>query len=332
MAAAMPAPGWEHPLGESAPHLDPRYTEVSTLSDASTLRAAHLDPEGIERCVLTFGPVMLAPAYPGPGFGLAVTRAANNWLMDRWLADSDERLFGLLLVPNQLPDAAVEEIRRVGRNPRIVGVLMAGNGLGRPFGHPVYHPIYEAASELGLPILINVGGDFPPNTASHPTAGGWPSTFAEYYCLRAQAIMTHLVSLITQGVLERHRDLKVMVVGAGVAWIPGWLWRFDGDFRAYSARETPWLRRSPSEQVRDQVRVSTYSLASEPADATLGNFLQAVPGMEDILCYASGFPAWDANHPAEVDSRFPRAWRTRILSDNAAGFFRWPSRQLAEVS
>jgi len=79
---------------------------------------------------------------------------------------------------------------------------MVGNGLGKPFGHPVYHPIYAAAAEASLPVAIHLGGDAVPDTLTHPTAGGLPSTYAEFRVVGAQALMTHLVSLIGQGVFE----------------------------------------------------------------------------------------------------------------------------------
>ena len=59
-----------------------------------------------------------------------------------------------------MPDPGkMAEIRRAGAHERMVGIALGANGLGLPFGHPAYHPIYEAASEMKLPILIQVGLD-----------------------------------------------------------------------------------------------------------------------------------------------------------------------------
>jgi uncharacterized protein len=315
MAPLVPPAGWSHP--------DSDWLPDAPGADPAALEAA-LAERGVERAVLVPVQGLVAGALPHAAYSLDLVRAVNDWTRERWLS-SPGRLHGLVLAPAQLPDEAVREIRRVGTHPRIAGVLLAGSGQGRPFGHPGYHPIYAAAAELGLPVVIHTGSEAPPNTASQPTAGGLPSTFAEYYALRAQPVMTHLMSLISQGVLDRHPDLRVVAIGAGVAWLPGWLWRFDADFRSYAAREAPWMRRFPSEQVREQVRVTTYSFGAIRDREGFRRLLGAADWLADTLCYAGGFPSWDADAPDAVAAAFPDAWRRRVLGENALAAFRWPS-------
>ena len=97
--------------------------------------------------------------------------------MDAWLA-RDERLYGLILVSGAMADVAAEEIRRLGRNERMVGVAMGANVLNLTFGHPAYHPIYRAAADQGLPVVIQVGSDLPASLLTPPVAGGHASTYA----------------------------------------------------------------------------------------------------------------------------------------------------------
>jgi predicted TIM-barrel fold metal-dependent hydrolase len=304
MAPLVPYAAWEHPDGG-------RRREPASAAPAA------------RRSVLCLDQSLLVGALPNANYGLSLARALNDWTSERHLAAGDGA-HGLVVAPMQVPEQAAAEVRRAGRNPRMVGVLLAGNGLGKPFGHPVYHPVYAAAAELGLPLVVHTGTESPPNTAGHPTAGGYPSTYGEYYSLRAQPIMTHLMSLIVQGVLETYPGLKVLAVGAGLAWLPGWTWRFDSDFKAYAARETPWLRRFPSEQLIRQVRVTTYSFRSAPEPEAFGRFLAAAPWLAGMLCFASGAPRWDADLPETVAAAFPEDWRPGLLHDNAAGLFRWP--------
>ena len=114
-----------------------------------------LDVQGIERAVLTPGPVLRGSTIRNHYYALAINRAANDWMIDACLGGSDRRLFGTLVVSNRLPGEAATEIRRLGANDRIVAVTMAGGGLGKLYGHPVYHPIYEAAADLDLPVVIH---------------------------------------------------------------------------------------------------------------------------------------------------------------------------------
>jgi uncharacterized protein len=313
MAPLLPGPAWSHPESEWLPEAP--AAEPEALASA-------LAERGVERALLVPHLALIAGSLPHAAYSLDLVRAINDWTVERWLGGRSA-LHGLILAPAQLADEAVTEIRRLAGNPRFAGVLLSGSGQGRPFGHPGYHPIYAAAAELGLPVVLHTGSEAPPNTASQPTAGGLPSTFAEYYVLRAQPVMTHLMSLITQGVLERHRQLKVIALGAGVAWLPGWLWRFDSDFRSYAAREAPWFKRFPSEQVLDQVRIATYSFGAIRDRDGFGRLLEAAPWLADTLCYGGGYPSWDADRPDDVAAAFPAPWRGRILRKNALEAFRW---------
>jgi uncharacterized protein len=315
MAPLLPPPAWSHPDSDWLP-------DAPTAADPAALERA-LTERGVERAVLIPNQGLIAGSLPHAAYSLDLVRAINDWTVDRWLGGSG-RLHGLILASSQLADEAVAEIRRVGEHKRMVGVLLSGSGQGRPFGHPGYHAIYAGAAELGLPVVIHTGSEAPPNTASQPTAGGLPSTFGEYYVLRAQPVMTHLMSLVSQGVLDRHRDLRFIAIGAGVAWLPGWLWRFDSDYRAYAGREAPWMKRFPSEQLLEQVRVATYSFGAIRDGEGFQRLLRSAEWLADTLCYAGGFPSWDADSPEAVADAFPPAWRKRILRENALSAFRWP--------
>lgn len=303
MAPLVPSPAWEHP-------------------DGGWLATAEHDRPRARRSVVCVDQSLLVGALPNANYGLSLARAVNDWSIDRRRKDG---LFGLVVAPMQVPEAAATEVRRAGRDPRMVGVLLAGGGLGKPFGHPVYHPVYAAAAEMGLPLVLHTGTESPPNTAGHPTAGGYPSTYGELYVLRAQPVMTHLMSIVVQGVLETFADLKVLAVGAGIAWLPSWAWRFDSDFKAYAARETPWMQRFPSEQLLKSVRITTYSFGPAPKAAALEGFLSAAPWLAGVLCFASGAPRWDADRAQDVSAAIPAEWRARVMHDNAAELFRWPA-------
>ena len=101
-----------------------------------------------------------------------VSRAVNDWCIDRCLADRDHNLHALIVIASQVPTDAAVEIRRAGSHPGMVGISMGVNGLGLGFGHPVYHPIYEAAEEFGLPVVIQAASEAYPNTYTQTAAGG----------------------------------------------------------------------------------------------------------------------------------------------------------------
>lgn len=324
MAAALPAPAYEHPRGRWHPNSYPAGGEPPG-SDPGRLAAELSDRGEMQRAVLMYDLAAIAGTLNNPIYGHELIRAFNDWTLDRWLVPSVDQFYGLVLAQTQLPDQAAAEIRRIGAHSRMVGVLLSGNGLGRPLGHPVYHPIYNAAAELGLPIVLTTGTETTPITLTHPTAGGLPGTFGELYALRAQSLMTHLVSIISQGLLERYRGLKVLAVGGGALWLPGWIWRVESDYRALNAT-LPWIKRRPLDQLLEQVRISTYSFRAAPAPDALSRVLGAVEGMDGVLCFGSGYPRWDADDFAAVAGKLPAGWADRVAFENADRLFRWPDQ------
>lgn len=315
-------PLYSNPLGEFAPELN--STEGPPGCRPDQILTDLTQGGRVQRVVLSPREGQLASSSPNHYLARAAVRAVNDWLMERWLGHESGAFYGLVLVSPHLPDEAAKEIRRVGRSPRIVGVLLGTNSLGRPFGHPLFHPIYKAAADQGLPIVIQTGQD--PAAADltvPPLAGGYPATFGEYRALASETVIFHLSSLIGQGVFELFPSLKVLIVGAGVGWLPAFLWRFDSNFKAH-VREAPWLVQLPSDYVRQNVRLCTYSFdLATPAEA-LAQELGAVEDIEKLLVFGSGYPKWDMQDAGACEARLPAQWRSDVLSANAAHLFRWP--------
>lgn len=314
-------PAVPHPLGKYLPSAYEAGDELPG-ADLERLRRDHLDAVGITRALVCHDAGRSLPALPNPGLSAELVRAANEWMADVVLA-SDPRLSGTLLLPTQSPTAAAELIEAAAADPRWAAVALSANSLGQPFGHPIYHPIHAAAAAAGLPIVIDAETDSTLDVLTNPTAGR-ASTYTDVYALASQPISTHLVSLIAQGVFERWPGLKVFVVGAGVTWITPMLWRFDTDFKAFR-RDAPALSMLPSEYVHRNVRIGTYPLDRLQTPERLQDYLSVQPELEDVLCYASGFPAVDRDVPADLERWLPSAWLPKVLEGNARDTFRWPA-------
>jgi uncharacterized protein len=313
---------YEHPLGGKDEEAFPATGPPG--SDPGLLLEQLGGGEERARIVLGYHDGLLATAFPQPNLARELVRAANDWTVDQWL-DHDERLFGQILIHSALPEDAAAEIRRVGADERMVAVALGTNGLGRHFGHPAYRPIHDAAAELRLPLVLQVGSDATTDQVTVPTAVGLPATYAEYDVHSGQAMMAHVASLITEGVFERHPDLRVLLVGGGAAWVPWFQWNLDYLFRMVRRFETPWLRKAPSEYFTDHIRLGTYSLEAPIGSGRLAQLLGTVPGAESLLLYTSGYPLRDWETPATVAGRLPADWHQNVFHDNAAALFRWPA-------
>jgi hypothetical protein len=202
----------------------------------------------------------------------------------------------------------------------MAAVLLCANGLARPFGHPAYAPIFEAASELDLPIVIQPGGDQTVETASYPAGGGVPGTFAEFRTLAPQSLMTHAASLIGQGVMFRHPNLRFLLLGGGVTWVTPFLWRFDTDFKAFR-HDMLWLKSMPSEVFREFFYVGTWPLNDANAGGSrLADYLEVDHDLGELICYASGYPDSEFADPEAVAHALPPEWRSKVLTSNPLRF------------
>jgi predicted TIM-barrel fold metal-dependent hydrolase len=287
-------------------------------SDVALVQRHHLDANGIDLALLCHGSGALVPSHGVARLSVELTRAINDFTIDRWL-NVDDRFRGAVLVPTQVPEAAAEEIRRVGGHERMSAVLLGANGLGKPFGHPAYLPIFEAAHEFDLPVVIHAGGDQGMETATSPAAAGAPATYTEFRVLAPQALMTHAASLIGQGVMDRYPSLRFLLLGGSVGWITPFLWRFDTDYKAFR-HDVLWLKRFPSEVFHECFFVGTGALEFSAAGDRFSSYLEIDHQLGDVICYASEYPDREFASPGFTASLLPAAWESNVLGENAQRF------------
>jgi uncharacterized protein len=302
-----------------------RLNDEPAGTSYEAFKAHVLDEQQPDRVVLGYEEGLLATAFPHHFASRVIARAVTDWSIEEWLS-RDPRLYGLALVATTLPEEAAADIRRVGNNDRIVGVQLGTNLLGSSYGHRIYHPIYEAAAELDLPIVIHPFADVAVTTPTPPTAGGLPGSFTEYRAFSAHTAMSHICSMIIQGVFDLYPGLRVLLVGTGASWLPAVLWRLDWMYKRYPS-DAPWIRQLPSQYFGQSVRVASYRLERPKDPARLGRILETMPWFESTLLYASGYPsAGSERGPESVLERLPEAWHDGVREDNALSFFRWPDR------
>jgi predicted TIM-barrel fold metal-dependent hydrolase len=307
------------PVEESSP----RSPSGPPISDPLELLSRELDRGGIARALLCHGAAALLPTLATTRASVAFVSAVNDWTAERWLS-RDDRLRGTILVPTQVPELAAAEIRRLAPDSRFVAVLLAGNGLGKPFGHPVYEPILQAAASAGLPIVIRAGGDSMVEAPAYPVAGGMPGTEGEYRTLAPQALMTHAASILAQAVPARYPSLRFLLLGGGTGWITPFLWRLDTEYRAFR-HDVLWMKKQPSVYFRECFRVGTGPFVT-PAGLPVDSFARMVTidhELANVICYASGYPDRESVPPGAVRESLPDGWDAPVLSGNAAAFFGW---------
>jgi predicted TIM-barrel fold metal-dependent hydrolase len=299
---------WLHPEGYKRADVVPT-NGGSAGSDYGLMKELLLDRYDLDYAILTSEEAMDVSTLANRYYASALARAHNEWLIEAWLS-RDTRLKGSLIVAPQDPEGAAAEIRRMGQHPGFVQVLVT-SGSYRPYGDPFYHPIWEAAAEMDLPVAAHLGGI---GGVLYNPIGCGPTTFYwETHALFCQHAQTQVASLIAHGVFEKWPNLYFILVECGVAWLPGILWRLDNDYKAMR-KETPWLKRLPSEYARDHIRLTTQPLEEPKNRQHLWDVLATIDA-ENILLFASDYPHWDFNEPAKLP--LPPEWCEKIYDTNA---------------
>lgn len=313
---------WLHP--EDFKRTDAEPPEGGAAgSDLAFMSEQLLDRYDLDVAVLNGEEAIEVSTLANPYYAQALASAYNDWLIEEWLPH-DPRLRGSLVVAPQDPVSAAAEVRRRGGHPGIVQVLVS-SGAQRPYGDPFYHPLWEACAELDLPLAAHLGGQGGVN--ANPTGCGPPTFFWEAHALLCETGMGHVASAIAHGVFERWPNARFVLIECGIAWLPALLWRLDADYKALR-KETPWLRRLPSEYARDHVRMSSQPLERPKDPAALWPALEDI-GAQDMLMYASDYPHWDFDDPRLL--RLPAAWRDGVLDGNARRLYGLgPRRSAAE--
>ena len=280
----------------------------------------HFDAFDIDYGILNRGPLALGIA-PDADYAMALARAHNDELIDRWL-DRDVRFLGSILVAPQSPEAAAEEIRRVGDHPRVVQVLVSSaSGLGIPYGRKQFWPIYEAAEAMELPVAIHPGTEGR-GTARPPTGAGYPSRYLEWHTVLPANYIGHVTSLLTEGVFVEYPDLRFVCIEGGLAWVPHLMWRLDKNWKALRV-QTPWLERPPSEYLQEHVRFTTQPI-EEPEDPRhMQQILQMMHAQETVL-FSSDYPHWDNDSPQHALPPLEEDLRRAIMVENAKDLYGLP--------
>jgi predicted TIM-barrel fold metal-dependent hydrolase len=255
----------------------------------SYLRA--MDAQDIDAVVLYPSIGLFVPYQPELTAAESLDACAryDDWVA-QYCAHDEQRLAAVGIAPLADPERAAAETRRAGALG-LVGMMARPNHLyGRNLGDRAYDPFYDALEETGLVLAVHEGLGLRGATIGRDR---FDSFALRHACSHPLEQMAAMASLVLDGALERHPNLRVAFLESGTGWVPYWLARLD-DHRAWMAgSETAGLTLSASEYFVRQCIVS-----SDPEDRLVANSVQAL-GAERIV-WASDFPHPDAEFPGAV--------------------------------
>jgi uncharacterized protein len=290
----------EAAIGEGAP----------AGSSYELMRDQLLDPYDVEYAILV-GSLQPTDMRVQPEFATALASAYNDWLLENWLSQ-DDRLRGSVAVAAQDPQAAAREIDRVGHDPRIVQVSLPASTRD-VFARPFYYPVFEAAVRNDLTVAFH-------HTNATETAVGLPTYYIEWHTAVSQAWQSQLIGLVCHGTFDKFLELRVVMIESSWTWVPSTMWRLDHNYRSLR-REVPWVKRMPSEYIREQVRFTTQPMEYSENPDHLYQMFEMI-GSEEFLVFSTDYPHWDFDSPQHAFPKsFPKELRRKILAENARNFF-----------
>jgi predicted TIM-barrel fold metal-dependent hydrolase len=316
---------------------DLQYSDMVPGSYEPEPRIPVLDTDGIDQSVLYPTRLLDIARLADHAFAAAVSRAYNDWLVD-YCRYAPDRLFGIAMVPQQDIELAVAEIHRA-KGLGMVGVFARPNpSVGeRKLLDPVYDPLWRACAEADLPLGLHpfLAPDMPGACRAlginEIKGGDVIAQTAMGNIFFTQAIsnpfdmMLSLTYLIAGGVLERHPNLRVLLLEANGGWIVPWLERLDHHHEIFG-RDVPAMKMKPSEYFKRQCWISF-----DADESTLAMTAESPLVGADRIIWASDYPHPDAKYPGvteeldEACERLSEAQRARIFGLNAAELYKLPA-------
>ena len=169
-------------------------------------RLEHMAATGITRQVLSPMPELLSYWLP-PEDALTLCRHVNGAIV-AMVEQAPDKFAALGCVPLQDVDRAVRELERLMASGHFRGVEIGTNINGVPIGDSRLEPFYEAAEALGASIFVH---------PLHPTGLDrlvGPPALVQLLAFPGETALS-VGSLITGGVLERHRRLRIAISHGG---------------------------------------------------------------------------------------------------------------------
>ena len=206
-------------------------------------------------------------------WAIAYARAYNNWLHDKFVKESP-RLRGIALLPMQVVDEAVAELRRCVRDLGMVGGMIPSNGLIKHIASREYWPLYEAAEELGCVLAVH-GGNY--ERLGFDSMSNFPASRALGMPI---PLLSGMTGMIVDGVLDRFPDLHFGFMEGGTAWIPLLIDRLEREM-GYGGLELP-------HHPEDYFRRGQVFIGCEGNEKALSYAIERVG--PDPFMFASDFP------------------------------------------
>jgi predicted TIM-barrel fold metal-dependent hydrolase len=305
-----PDSGWDRTVGG-------KIALSHVHDDQETLNEILCEEYGVDYPILNT--TSRLTRLPETEYAVELMSAYNDVLLD--ILDEFDHFRGLVTIATQDPQAAAEEIDRIGDEDDIVGIYISTGGPMYPLGDSRYDVIYEAARDHDL--AVGYHGHVDAMISDFPRQN---QALEKYFSINVLGHpwyqMLTLTSLMENGTMAKFPDLDFVFMEAGLGWVPYMMYRMN---KEYSMRrsELPLLEKSPEEYIRDQCYFATQPIDEPNNPAHLAHIVDMLGA--DSIAFASDYPHWDHDNPAATVDQLKRILepdeQDLVFKDNAAKAF-----------
>jgi predicted TIM-barrel fold metal-dependent hydrolase len=249
---------------------------------------------------------------------VAAFRAYND-AMTEWIQAAPDRLLPVGIIPIAEPDEAVAELKRLlDLGFKAVQVSGYPDVYDYPsFANDRYTPLWKTLSEARMPLSLHTtatkGLSFVRDGDPTPAKGIFQS-------LPPMFMAEILGTFIAGGVLKANPDLHIVLVEAGIGWIPYYLERLDTMHRRHN-----WAKRGMMEELPSTFWYRQCHATFE--DDMVGMEILDRVGVNNVM-WASDYPHPDSTWPESQEvvvkhfEHLPDEQKQAICWKNAADLYK----------
>jgi predicted TIM-barrel fold metal-dependent hydrolase len=285
-----------------------------------------MDEQGIDRTMLfpTLASLVEERMSDNPRLMHATIHALNQWMLETWTFNYDDRIFPVPVITLPIVDEALKELEWAAANGAKAILIRPAPVPGfegpRSFALPEFDPFWAKVVELDILVTMHAS-----DSGYAKYLNDWTGRSTEMLPFQPQAfrmlagwrpIEDTVASLIVHGALSRFPRLRVAVIENGAGWAEGLLARMK-DLYKKLPQDFP---ENPLEVFRRNISVSPFWEEDIPK-------LAGLLGADRIL-FGSDFPHPEGlEHPPsyvkELDG-LPAEDIRKIMGGNLGALMRTP--------
>jgi predicted TIM-barrel fold metal-dependent hydrolase len=287
-----------------------------------------MDELGIDRALMwpTLASVLEERLTDDPVATHVLVHAFNEWLLDHWSFNVDDRIFPVPVITLPIVDRAIEELEwLVERGARIILIRPAPvpdfNGRRRSFALPEFDRFWKLVQEADVVVGLHAS-DSGTNRYVNEFEGrdneflpfAARSGFVEFLGAESRMISDVIASVIGHGMASRFPKLRILPVENGSAWVRPLLERFE---KVHA--------RKPEIFEEDPVAVFKRNFWVHPFHEEDPKGIVDLVGVDNV-CFGSDYPhpegMYDPVTYVDEIAGLPAADQAKIMGGNLAGMMK----------